>query len=123
MTTHYSEIDEAETVARCPICGHAAQSEWLCKHVRWTFDQGDPMDFARHVVKSSPYTAGCGLRPSDVNPAWWSANGERVFDLITLHFEAAGGYVFGDLKDVDLLARDIWRMHTPEQERQPLVRH
>ena len=37
---------------RCLICGSMNEPMRYCRHVRWTFDQGDPLDFARFAIEA-----------------------------------------------------------------------
>ena len=99
---------------RCPICGAMNQPMRYCRHVRWTFDQGDPIDFARFAVETSPYVTARRGKASDLTPAWWTMNGEWVVEQVQLHFDASEGYVFGEVAALDLLARDIWKRFRPD---------
>jgi hypothetical protein len=117
-------IDAPERTApiRCPICAHQNEGTNHCRHVRWTFDQGDPLDFARFALETSPYSQARGHKAGDIPKRWWMEHGEWVVDCVLLHFDAADGLVFGELSDVDLLARDILRRFSPEPERAHLQR-
>ncbi len=111
----------AETV-RCPICAHPNAPGEHCRHVRWTFDQGDPIDFARFALYASPYTQARGYSVAAVPRSWWDENIEWVVDQVMLHFDAAAGYVFGNVVDLDLLSRDIWKAIHPDAARLDIVR-
>lgn len=95
---------------RCPLCGVSFRlATEHARHIRWTFDQGSPIAFARHALEASPYLRGLGARPSDIPDTWWKAHEDWVVDRVLLHFDASEGYVFGEIVQLDLLARDIWR--------------
>lgn len=113
---------DAEAV-RCPVCGSGNLPMRYCRHVRWTFDQGGPLEFARFALETSPYLNARGLGARDIANAWWAEHEEFVVDQILLRFDANDGYVFGDIADLDLLVRDIWRAFRPEPERPALVRY
>jgi hypothetical protein len=113
--------DEAQP-ARCPVCGVHNTPGTHCRHVRWTFDQGDPLDFARFALETSPYISNRGARPSDIPGAWWKEHGDWVVEQVLLHFEADNGYVFGEIADLDLLARDIWKAFRPDPVRPGIAR-
>lgn len=103
-----------EQPVRCPFCGRGNISTRRCRHVRWTFDLGGPIEFAQHAVEVSPYTSGRGYSLAEIPDPWWNIHGEKVLELIDLHFGVDEGFVFGDLVDLDILARDIWRIIHPE---------
>ena len=107
---------------RCPICAHPNEPMRFCRHVRWTFDQGDPIEFARFALETSPYVHARGHSAREIGSLWLQQNGEWIVDCVTLHFEATDGYVFGEVSDLDLLARDIWKAFHPEEERPQLHR-
>jgi hypothetical protein len=107
---------------RCPICGHQNQAMQYCRHVRWTFDQGDPIDLARFAVETSPYVHARGASAGDIPREWWTLQGEWIVERVMLHFDACDGYVFGELRDLDLLARDIWLAFRPDPVRPSMVR-
>jgi hypothetical protein len=113
----------ARVAVRCPMCGAENVPMRYCRHVRWTFDQGDPLDFARFAIETSPYTHRRGVRTSDIPATWWIEHGEWVAERVHAHFVAADGYVFGDPADVDNLVREIWNEVFPADERAPLPRH
>ncbi len=117
--------DEGQAVAqtvRCPICAHPNAPMQYCRHVRWTFDQGDPVDFAHFAMETSPYTTARGFSLGTVPRRWWDENVEWVVDQGMLHFDAVDGYVFGELADLDLLARDIWKAIHPDAVRPEMAR-
>ncbi len=107
---------------RCLICGAMNERLRYCRHVRWTFDQGDPLDFARFAVETSPYVTARGGKSSDISKKWWALNGAWVVEQVQLHFDAIEGYVFGEIADLDLLARDIWKQFRPDPERAAMRR-
>ncbi len=112
----------AADAVRCPICAHPNAPMHYCRHVRWTFDQGDPMDFAHFAMETSPYARarGCALR--DIPKSWWDENSEWIVEQVMLHFDACDGYVFGELADLDLLARDLWKRFRPDPVRPQMAR-
>jgi hypothetical protein len=126
METILSESDETITVepgpVRCPICAQSNEPGRLCRHVRWTFDQGGPIDFALFAIETSPYVQARDHSAGDIGAAWLEQHGDWIVERVLLHFEATDGFVFGQLADVDLLARDIWREFHPEAERPQLER-
>jgi hypothetical protein len=107
---------------RCPICAHSNAPGLYCRHVRWTFDQGDPIDFARFAMETSPYTSARGFSLRDIPQFWWDENMEWVVDQVMLHFEAIDGLVFGDLADLDLMSRDVWKAFRPDPVRPQMAR-
>ena len=115
-------IDQVEGKAgiavavRCPFCSQENRPGHHCRHVRWTFDQGGPLDFARFCLVHSPYVYGRGHKPTEVPASWWTAHGDWLVEEITLRFHAGEGYVFGDLATIDVLARDIWKRFCPDDE-------
>ncbi|MEX2246994.1 MAG: hypothetical protein WEC75_09930 [Dehalococcoidia bacterium] len=112
--------DEARPV-RCPVCGTPNLPMQYCRHVRWTFDQGDPVDFARFAVETSPYVRNRGARPSDIIDLWWNENADWVIEQALLRFHAEDGYVFGELSDLDNLTRDIWQAFRPDPVRPSII--
>jgi hypothetical protein len=112
---HASAAD-GETPAeleRCPICGRTA-SKGLCRHVRWSFDQGGPVEFGRFALESSPYVRGRGHRPGDIPESWWLIYGDWIIDQIGYRLRIGDAHVFGELADLDALARDIWKKFQPD---------
>lgn len=107
---------------RCPLCGQQNAAMRFCPHVRWTFDQGDPLEFARFAVETSPYVRARGGRPFEITEEWWLAHGEWIVDEVLLHFDASDGYVFGEVAHLDLLARDVWKAFKPEAGRPEIAR-
>lgn len=107
----------AEVAARCPLCGHENRYLNYCRHVRWTFDQGGPIDFARYALETSPYVYGRYANPRDIPHGWWEQNGEWLLESLELRFHVGEGYVFGELAALDLIARDIWKRFRPDVER------
>lgn len=116
------EGSEAPAAARCTVCGQENLAERHCKHVRWTFDQGDPLDFARFALETSPYVQARGHRVEEIPQGWWDEHAQWVVDMVMIHFDAFDGFVFGELGDVDLLARDIWKEFHPDVERPQMAR-
>jgi hypothetical protein len=116
-----SEAAETGPV-RCPICAHGNIPGSHCRHVRWAFDQGDPLDFAFFAVETSPYTDNGGHRTTRIPRAWWAEHGEWIVERVLFNFGADEGYVFGEVARLDLLARDIWKAFRPEPAPQPIVR-
>lgn len=114
--------DESGPGIRCPLCAATNEPGRHCRHVRWTFEQGGPLDFARTAVSGSPYTRLKGYRAAEIPPNWWFERGDHIVDLVLLHFDATEGFVFGELAHIDLLARDLWRLFRPETEFAPLAR-
>lgn len=113
---------EQPEAAKCLFCGRIVTHEAHCKHVRWTFDQGDPLDFARFALETSPYVRARGRRPSEIPEFWWNENAEWVCEQVMNYFDACDGFVFGELVDLDLLARDVWKRFAPENPRATLMR-
>jgi hypothetical protein len=107
---------------RCPICAQPNARLHFCRHVRWTFDQGDPIEFARFALEMSPYVRARGGRPNEIPGVWWSSNGDWVVDKVLLHFDAIDGYVFGEVAGLDLLARGIWKAFSPDVARSEITR-
>jgi hypothetical protein len=126
MDTTLTHEQEQETAAagpvRCPFCAAPNQPGSHCRHVRWTFDQGNPIDFACFALETSPYVQARGHSAREISSLWLEEKGEWIVDRVLHHFEATDGFVFGQLSDVDLLARDIWREFHPEAERPQLQR-
>ncbi len=105
----YGDPDRSSGV-HCPICGISyPQAADHSRHIRWTFQQGDPIDFARFAMTASPYVRGIGARVADVPAEWWQQHGEWVVERVLRHFEAEEGYVFGEVVQLDLLAMEIWK--------------
>ncbi|HEY8171848.1 MAG TPA: hypothetical protein VIH21_02075 [Dehalococcoidia bacterium] len=113
----------ATFAVQCPVCGRQNAPGTLCRHVRWTFDQGDPLDFAHFALETSPYTDARGLHVRDIPRVWWDANSEWIVEQVAWRFDAREGFVFGELADLDLLARDIWKAFAPEPERSSIPRY
>lgn len=100
----------------CRFCLRENTTGAYCKHVRWTFDQGDPIDFARFALETSPYVRARGRKPSEIPEFWWNERGEWVVDHVLELFEAYDGYVFGEIALLDVLARHIWKAYSPDPE-------
>lgn len=109
-------------VVRCPICAHPNASMQYCRHVRWTFDQGGPLDLARFAMETSPYTRARGFALRDIPQFWWNENIEWLTEQVLLHFDARDGYVFGEVAHLDLLARDVWKLFRPDPVRPQMAR-
>ncbi len=118
MQTH-----EAREPIRCPFCGAAITLQSRCRHVRWTFDQGGPLEFAQFALETSPYIAARGYSLLDTSRLWWERRAEWIVDLVLMHFDATEGYVFGELAQLDVLARDIWKEFAPDQARPAIPRY
>ncbi len=118
MGTTISQVEGENAVAsvRCPICAQANAPGRHCRHVRWTFEQGGPLEFARFALDASPYTRARGFALRDISKRWWAEHEEWLLDDVLLHFDANDGYVFGELADLDLLARDVWCAFRPDPE-------
>jgi hypothetical protein len=108
--------------ARCPICTQVNRDRDICRHMRWTFDQGGPLDFARFALESSPYIRGAGGKARDITTKWLEEHGDWIVDRVALRFDAVDGYVFGELSSLDNLARDIWQAYHPAPERSAIAR-
>ena len=113
----------AATGVRCPLCGTENLTERHCKHVRWTFDQGDPLDFARCALEVSPYVRARGRKVSEISSYWWDEHGHWVVDHVVSMFHCLDGYVFGELGDLDILARDVWKRYDPDPVRLEQLRY
>jgi hypothetical protein len=122
ITDQLHSAHNEEPEVRCPICGAWNARLRYCRHVRWTFDQGDPIDFARFALETSAYQHPRGYRSRDIPQDWWQEHGEYVLDRVIQRFHADEGYVFGELADLDLLTLDVWRAYAPEPERAPIRR-
>ena len=124
MGTLIRQQNGAETgdPVRCPICAHPNEPMRYCRHVRWTFDQGGPIEFARFALETSPYVQARGGKPRDIPKNWWDEKGPWIVDMVMIHLDAFEGYVFGELSDVDMLARDLWRDFHPEPEHPQMQR-
>ena len=107
---------------RCPICGLMNRRLAYCRHVRWTFDQGDPIEFARFAMSTSHYQHPHGLTLRNIPKIWWDEHGEWVVERVLERFGAADGYVFGEPAELDLLTMDIWKAFEPQPARAPIAR-
>ena len=116
------ERREPPADVRCPICGQGNAPQRHCPHVRWTFDQGDPIAFARFAIETSPYFRARGFSARVIPNSWWRDNAEWIVEDILLHFDAIDGLVFGWIGGVDLLARDLWLRFRPDPVRQGMQR-
>ena len=121
--TDQLEGQQAPAEVRCPACGQMNAAMRYCRHVRWTFDQGGPIEFARFAIETSPYVQARGFKSSVIPRTWWEEHGDWVVEQVLLHFDAVDGYVFGDVAGMDLLARDIWLCFRPDPVRPSMVRH
>ncbi len=122
ILSHGEETTIEAGPVRCPFCAHPNEPGRLCRHVRWTFDQGGPIEFACFALETSPYVQARGHSAKEISKFWLDEKGDWIVDCVLLHFEATDGFVFGQLADLDLLARDIWREFHPESERPRLDR-
>lgn len=116
------EATPADAPVLCPICSQPNQASRLCRHVRWTFDLGSPVDFACFALETSPYVRARGHSGANIGTAWLDQHGDWIVDRVMVHFEAWGGFVFGHLGDLDLLARDIFKEFHPDPVRPQLHR-
>lgn len=107
---------------RCPICSGPNRPGAYCRHVRWTFDQGGPVDFARFAVETSAYRHPRGYKSCDIRSAWWREQEEWILDRVLFRFAVSDGYVFGELAELDLLTLDVWRNFLPDPERAAIHR-
>ncbi len=107
---------------RCSICAQDNTPAHPCRHLRWTFEQGDPLDFARYAMETSPYVQARGHAAGEISTEWWIEHGQWVVDMVMIHFDAFDGFVFGELGDIDLLARDIWKEFHPDPVRPQMAR-
>ena len=115
---------ETTTVAaRCPFCATENWPGRHCVHVRWTFDQGDPLDFAKFALEVSPYVRARRRKPSEISSYWWDEHGQWVTDHVVTMFHCADGFVFGDLGDLDILARNVWKCFDPDPVRPVQMRY
>jgi hypothetical protein len=113
---------EAAHAERCPICGCENGVPNLCRHVRWRFEQGDALAFAKHALEASPYTRGRGHKPTDIPKQWWMDHAEWIMEQIDFRMHIGDGYLFGELGELDLLARDLWKRFQPDHERDGIAR-
>jgi hypothetical protein len=116
------EGKDSGCAVRCPLCGAGNTPDNRCKHVRWTFDQGDALDFTQFALETSPYTANRGLRTRDIPKLWWEEHAGWLFDQLSLRFDISDGFVFGEIAELDLLARDVWKQFRPEPVRPAIPR-
>ncbi|MEX0751275.1 MAG: hypothetical protein WD359_10760 [Dehalococcoidia bacterium] len=116
------EGKEQQAAVRCPVCGRGDGPGNHCPHVRWAFEQGDPLDFAKYAMQASPYVRGRGHKWTDIPAAWWTANGDWIIAQIDVRLHIGDGYVFGELGDLDLLARDVWKAFSPDHQRTSISR-
>lgn len=103
---------KAHDGVRCPLCGAPNTASGQCRHVRWTFDRGGPLEFARYALGASPLTERLGRSAGEISAAWLQVHGDEIVDLIMLHFGVDEGFVFGEVAQLDMLARELWRMFT-----------
>ena len=117
------EGTQPQADVRCPLCGAGNTPGNHCRHVRWTFDQGDALDFTKFALETSPYTANRGLRTRDIPRPWWEEHAAWLFDELSLRFDISDGFVFADIAELDLLARDVWNEFQPDPSRPTVQRH
>ena len=122
ITAGEEEAPAHEGPVSCPFCAQLNEAGRHCRHVRWTFDQGGPIEFACFAIETSPYTQARGHSAREITESWLQENGEWIVERVLHHFEAKDGFVFGQIADLDLLARDVWREFHPESERPRLER-
>jgi hypothetical protein len=113
---------EPQVPVICPMCAQPNTGARFCRHVRWTFDQGGPIEFARFALETSPYVRARGHSARSIGGAWMEEHGEWIVERVMLRFEALDGYVFGELSSLDMLARDIWTEYRPDPLRPQLHR-
>jgi hypothetical protein len=106
----------------CPICGTPNKTGITCPHQRWTFNRGGPLDFARFALETSPYIRNGGHDARQITTAWLEAHGDWIVDRVLSRLQAIDGYVFGELNDIDHIARDIWKAFSPDPNRPALQR-
>ena len=123
METRPEQIEHATGEARCPICGAHNGELKYCRHVRWTFDQGDPIEFTRFAIEMSPYVKARGHSAKEIPAAWWQEHGDWIVERVLTHFDAIEGFVFGELVDLDLLAMEVWKEFHPDRARPEMVRY
>ncbi|MDP9238084.1 MAG: hypothetical protein M3P30_11945 [Chloroflexota bacterium] len=119
----HSEEPALSRPVRCPVCAALNEPLKYCRHVRWTFDQGGPLDFAHFALETSPYIHARGHSVRDIPRSWWDAGAEWIVEQVRLHFDAVEGYVFGELGDLDVLARHVWKEFRPDPIRPALARY
>jgi hypothetical protein len=107
----------APSGAVCPLCQHHNRPRAVCKHVRWTFDQGGPLEFARFAMEASPYLAGRGHRLSEIPHVWWSEHADWIVEQVMTVFDVGDGFVFGELAYLDDLTREVWKKFRPDPVR------
>lgn len=107
---------------RCPRCGQVAERRRGCQHLRWVPERGGPVEFAQHVVKTSPYTGRRGFSPGDIPSVWWESHHDWLLERILARLDVIDGYCFADPADLDHLCLDIWHLFAPETERAGLPR-
>jgi len=111
------EATPADAPVLCPICSQPNQAARLCRHVRWIFDLGGPVDFACFALETSPYVRARGHSASDIGAAWLDQHAAWIIDRVMFRFKASDGFVFGRPGDLDLLAHDIWKEFHPDPQR------
>jgi hypothetical protein len=110
------------TPARCPICGRGNAPGDHCRHVRWAFEQGDPLDFVKYAMQASPYVRGRGHRWTEIPKQWWLAHADWIIEQVDQRLHIGEGYVFGEVADLDVLARDVWKAFAPDHDRPAIAR-
>ncbi len=101
---------------RCPRCGEVVEGDDGCRHLRWVPRRGGPIDFAKRVVETSPYTAGRGFIASRLPEEWWESQHDWLLDRIVTRLDVVDGYCFGDPAELDRLCLDIWERFAPQPE-------
>ncbi len=101
----------------CPQCGLGVEGTAGCPHLRWTPNRGSPIELAKHVLQSSPYTKGRGFSADSIPESWWEPQQDWLLERIFARLDVVGGFCFGDLVDLDRLCMDIWHAFAPDPER------
>jgi len=102
---------------RCPRCGGAANDGVGCRHLRWKPERGGPVEFAKFVVVTSPYTSGRGFVAASIPETWWESEYDWLLERILTRLDVINGHCFGDPIDLDRLCIDIWHEFAPDPER------
>ncbi len=109
-------------IVSCTRCGREIVDKIGCRHLRWTPERGGPIDFARYVVHTSPYTQARGLKSMTIPQRWWEVHFDWLLERIEAHMDVHEGFVFGETSDLDLLCMDLWHKIAPEPTRAAIDR-
>lgn len=117
-----SIIDQVEgkgpqQAERCPFCGRENARANLCRHVRWAFERGDALAFAKYALETSPYVRGRGHKPAEIPQAWWLSHADWIMNQIDYRLHIGESYLFGELAELDVLAREVWKLFQPDYAR------